>query len=76
MGDPLLDGIKVKTVTAGFSTTINIGNFENLKPEISMTAEVEDGQDPNEVQKSISKYVRKEINDVQKHIKSILEGKK
>lgn len=75
MTDPNLEGLTIKEVTASFSMTINIGNYENMKPEISMTAEVSKGQDPHEVQKALSKYVRKEISETQKYIKGILEGK-
>lgn len=74
MSDTSLAGIDVTEVTASFSATINIGNFENLKPEISITATVGEGQDPHEVQKTLSKYARAEVDEIKKYINKVLES--
>lgn len=35
-------------VTYSVDATINVGNFENVKPHFSITADVEDGGNPKE----------------------------
>lgn len=40
--------MKPKHIRVTVSQTLNVGNFENIKPETSITAELEDGDEVDE----------------------------
>lgn len=39
--------MKLTTVTVSFARTQSLGNYSNVKPSITLTAELEDGDDPD-----------------------------
>lgn len=57
--------MKVTEVHCGFSATINLGNYESFKVDISQTAVLEDGEDPEaavvELMDSTVKRVKEQV---------------
>lgn len=41
--------MQIKTVTIEYSYTFNLGNYSNVKQAISLTAELAEGDDPEQV---------------------------
>lgn len=44
-------------VTYNVDATVNLGNFENVKPHFGMTVTLEDGEKPDEVFNKIKTFV-------------------
>lgn len=63
----------VGTVTYSVETTVNLGNFENVKPGISITAPT-NGKDAREVLAKLQKFVDDEIVAAAHAIKGKLES--
>lgn len=54
--------MKVKTVTYSVGATFATAQFENVRPEYSMTVELEDGENPQAVFKKIKSFCDGLIN--------------
>jgi len=50
--------VKIKEVKYGMSVLTNIGNYENIRTHLEVTAELEEGQDLNECINQLSKQVK------------------
>lgn len=63
-----LPKMKIKEVKYGFSVLTNIGNFENIRTQIEVSAEIEDNQDLfptiNTLSKQIKDWGRREYKDI------------
>lgn len=61
--------MKVTSVGYALRAVINIGNFENVQPEFSVTVEVEDGDDPDKVKafakKKVVEWTNENYDDLQ-----------
>jgi hypothetical protein len=38
--------VKITEIRVSLAQTMNMGNYENIRPEVSLTAQLEDGDDP------------------------------
>lgn len=63
-----LSGIKIKEVKYGFSVLTNIGNYENIRTQIEVTAEIEENDQMidciNSLSKQIKDWGRQEYRDI------------
>ena len=50
--------MKVKEITVGISQTLNVGNYEAIKPSLSLRAELEDGEDAEVARTKLSEMVQ------------------
>jgi len=76
----------IKEIRAGMSETLNLGNYESVRPNYELTLVLEEGDDPGECSKALYKEVRigflsnliRELTDVpnRKETKAILEAAK
>jgi hypothetical protein len=62
--------MKIKTVTCSLGYTVNLGNYSNQKRELSATADVEEGETPEDAYEKLNLWVmarvmaeRKKLND-------------
>jgi len=53
--------MKVKELTISHSLTINMGNYESEKIEISKTVKIEDNDDVEKVEKELLSGIRKAL---------------
>jgi hypothetical protein len=44
---------KVTQVSVSYSYTFNLGNYSSVRPEVSLTAELEEGDSPETVQRTL-----------------------
>ena len=65
--------MKIVEVTVGMVDTQKIGNYEYIKPEIRMTANLEEGESANEVISKLEDYI---INETKVFIKKRLNSRK
>lgn len=67
--------MKVTSVTYSLDATINIGDFENVKPSYSVTVEIEDGDDPDKVRafakNKVTAWMNSEYDEIQVELKQI-----
>ena len=56
--------MKITEVTVGLTTSVNIAPYEYAKPELSMTAQLEDGDTVEEVIASLRAQVSAELTRV------------
>ena len=63
-----LPKMKIKEVKYGFSVLTNIGNFENIRTQIEVSAEIEENEDLfptiNALSKQIKDWGRREYKDI------------
>lgn len=50
--------MKVKELTVGISQTFNVGNYEAIKPSLSLKAELQDGDDPEIARQKLSEMAQ------------------
>jgi YesN/AraC family two-component response regulator len=66
--EEVLSGIKIKEVKYGFSVLTNIGNYENIRTQIEVTAEIEENDQMidciNSLSKQIKDWGRQEYRDI------------
>lgn len=60
---------KIKTVTAKYGVTVNLGDYNNIKLELELEVEVEPGDDPEMVKRETQNQVMNEVNMRAKAIK-------
>ena len=60
-------------ISVSMGITINLGNFSNIKPEISVEVPC---KDPEEGYKYAKAFVETKINDQIKQVKKLVEAKK
>lgn len=53
--------VKIIQVTFSLGTTINLGNFENLRVDLSATAQVPEGLNLQKATHELAAYVRDEL---------------
>ena len=53
--------MKITEVTVGLTTSVNIAPYEYAKPELSLTATVEENETPEEVIGKLKELVGKEL---------------
>jgi len=53
--------MKITEVTVGLTTSVNIAPYEYAKPELSMTAQVEEGETAKEVIAKLKELVSEEL---------------
>ncbi len=51
----------IKTVTVGIQRVINLGNYENVRYECSVIAEVEEGKTPEETYQEALGFCKEKI---------------
>jgi len=56
--------MKIKEVTIGLTTSVKIAPYEYAKPEVSLTAIVEDGESYTEVVEDLKAKVSDELNKI------------
>lgn len=52
----------IKQITQGIQCIINLGNYENVRYESTMTAEVEPGEDPTDVYNRLAELNRSNLS--------------
>lgn len=61
--------MNAKEISVGYTYTKNLGNFENVKVDASVTITVEPGQDPDELYskayKSMKQQIKKGLQEAQ-----------
>lgn len=55
--------MNVKEITVGYTYTKNLGNFENVKVDASVTITVEPGQDVDKLYKKAYESTKKQIKN-------------
>ncbi|UHA74434.1 hypothetical protein [Paenibacillus sp. 481] len=55
--------MKIKEVTVGYTFTKNLGNFQSLKVEATVTMAVEDGESADEVAVKGRQYCRDQVRE-------------
>jgi hypothetical protein len=64
----------MKNIRVGHSmeATVNTGDFSNVKPGYSISAEVEEGESPSEVKKRlhtvVEKWMNEELSEIQRDL--------
>ena len=61
--------MKIKEISVSYSQSINTGNFESVKWNITKVAELQDGDDHNECQRQLAKQVHGYANELVKFTK-------
>ncbi len=62
----------LKEVTYSLGTTVKIREYEYVKPQISVTLQIEEGDDSNEVFKQLTETVKDELaKETKRLIKSL-----
>lgn len=74
-----LSGIKIKEVKYGFSVLTNIGNYENIRTQIEVTAEIEENDQMidciNSLSKQIKDWGRQEYRDIKQKAMATLPNR-
>lgn len=55
--------MKVKSVTVSMGVTVNLGNYESFRMDVSEEIEIYEGEDPEEAYASARDNLRKKIKD-------------
>jgi hypothetical protein len=67
--------MKVTEVRYDLESTINLGDFENVKPGYGITLEIEDGDDPDKVRafakRKVTEWMNAEYDEIQVELKQI-----
>lgn len=59
--------MKIVKITYSLDSTINMGDYENYKPQVMAEAHLEEGDDPVEAMAELKKYVQTQLmEDVKK----------
>lgn len=59
--------MKITKITYGLDSTVNMGDFENYKPQVLAEATLEEGDSPIEAMAELKQFVQKQLMaDVQK----------
>lgn len=53
--------MQITEVRASWTETVNLGNYSNVKPSLSLTALVEEGEDPEEVRCALMQLCRASV---------------
>lgn len=53
--------MRIKTITAGFGVTINLGGYESARIDLAYTAELSEADDPDDVRRQLGERVQAEI---------------
>lgn len=53
--------MKIKQITYGRGETVNTGNFNSVRVDVSVTADIEDGDSPEEVYAKVRDAVNSKV---------------
>lgn len=67
--------MKITKITYGLDTTINMGDFENYKPQVTAEATLEEGDNPQEAMAELKKFVQSQLMQDIKKIKALKANK-
>lgn len=56
--------MKITTVTLKYGVTRNMGDYSNIRPEITLSAEVYDGESAEDVLMTLEHYCKKHVNNL------------
>lgn len=60
---------KITKIKASYGTTVNMGDFNNIRLDLEMEVELEEGDDKEAVKKALQNEVMNEVNMRAKGIK-------
>lgn len=61
--------MKVTTITVKRGTTVNLGDYESERLDVSLSAELEEGEDPDQVKAGIKAWLDSDIEGFKKEWK-------
>ncbi len=53
--------MKIKTITVGRGLTINLGDYESARLDVSIGIDLDDGDDPDEVYQMASDFIDQKL---------------
>ena len=60
--------MRIKRITVGKGLTINLGDWNSLKPSVSFEAELDDGDDPEMVREHLKQMVDEHLDaEIKQH---------